>query len=338
MRHASSLTIWPMSAPQPTAPAAMLVAPRKFRLVPEVRPEPKAGQILIRIEGCGVCASSLPSWQGRDWFEYPFNPGELGHEGWGIVEAVGADVSSQRVGRRVVTWANGAFASYLNVNPEEALDVPSALAGRPLPVEPLGCAVNIVRRARVESGMPVAVVGIGFLGALLVQLLRAAGCEVHAIARRPFAQALAHRLGAHSVVPFTSPAEVAGRLEAAGHGEFPRVIEAVGLPESLDLASTLVGTGGALVVAGYHQDGPRSINFQEWNWKGIDVINAHERDPAVVRRGMGEAIDALERGDLDLHPLLTHRYGPHQLNQAFADLESRPDGFLKGWIDFTLNP
>jgi len=121
--------------------------------------------------------------------------------------------------------------------------------------------------------------------------------------------------------------------EAGQHG-FPRVIEAAGMASSLEITSSLVGTGGVLIIAGYHQEGSRSINLQDWNWKGIDVINAHERDPAIIRRGMQAAVNAMERGDIDLSPLLTHRYHIDQLAEAYHDLEERPDGFLKGWITF----
>jgi threonine dehydrogenase-like Zn-dependent dehydrogenase len=58
-----------------------------------------------------------------------------------------------------------------------------------------------------------------------------------------------------------------------------RVIEAVGLQWPLDLAGEITGERGRLVIAGYHQDGKREVNMQMWNWRGIDVINAHERDP-----------------------------------------------------------
>ena len=48
--------------------------------------------------------------------------------------------------------------------------------------------------------------------------------------------------------------------------------------------------------------------MQGWNWKGIDVVNAHERDPAVARRGVEEAVGAVASGRLDPAPLYTHRY------------------------------
>jgi hypothetical protein len=53
-----------------------------------------------------------------------------------------------------------------------------------------------------------------------------------------------------------------------------------------DLAGELCAERGRLVIAGYHQDGMRQVNVQLWNWRGIDVINAHERDPQAYVDGM----------------------------------------------------
>ena len=57
----------------------------------------------------------------------------------------------------------------------------------------LACALNVFRRSGVEPGQTVAVVGVGFLGALLVQLARAAGARVLALSRRPFALQVAEQ-------------------------------------------------------------------------------------------------------------------------------------------------
>jgi threonine dehydrogenase-like Zn-dependent dehydrogenase len=109
-----------------------------------------------------------------------------------------------------------------------------------------------------------------------------------------------------------------------------RVIEAVGRQDTLDLASALVAERGVLVVAGYHQDGPRQVDMQQWNWKGIDVVNAHERDPRAYVRGMREALEAVSSGVLDPLPLLTHRYPLDGLGRALDDAARRPAGFVKG--------
>jgi threonine dehydrogenase-like Zn-dependent dehydrogenase len=112
-----------------------------------------------------------------------------------------------------------------------------------------------------------------------------------------------------------------------------RVIEAVGKQWPLDLAGELVAEGGRLVIAGYHQDGPRQVSMQTWNWKGIDVVNAHERDPAVQLRGLREAVDAVAAGRIDLAPLLTHRYPLDQVGAAIEATRDKPEGFVKAWID-----
>jgi threonine dehydrogenase-like Zn-dependent dehydrogenase len=110
------------------------------------------------------------------------------------------------------------------------------------------------------------------------------------------------------------------------------VIEATGEQWPLDLAAELTRERGRLVIAGYHQGGPRQINMQLWNWRGLDVINAHERDPRIYVAGMREAVDAVARGRLDPAPLYTHTFSLDQIDQAMKMARSRPDGFLKALI------
>jgi len=111
-----------------------------------------------------------------------------------------------------------------------------------------------------------------------------------------------------------------------------RVIEAVGKQWPLDLAGELTGFGGRLIVAGYHQDGPRQVNMQGWNWKGIDVINAHERDPAVQMQGLQEALDAVATGRLDPEPLYSHRFSLEQLGEALDATRDKPGNFVKALV------
>jgi threonine dehydrogenase-like Zn-dependent dehydrogenase len=111
-----------------------------------------------------------------------------------------------------------------------------------------------------------------------------------------------------------------------------RVIEAVGKQWPLDLASELVGFGGKVIVAGYHQDGPRQVNMQTWNWKGIDVINAHERDPAVQMQGLREAVEAVASGRLDPAPLYTHSYPLDRLGEALDATRDKPGNFVKALV------
>ena len=61
------------------------------------------------------------------------------------------------------------------------------------------------------------------------------------------------------------------------------------------LAGDVTGVRGRLVIAGFHQDGPRTVDLQLWNWRGIDVVNAHERAPAVALDGIRQAAARLGR-------------------------------------------
>jgi threonine dehydrogenase-like Zn-dependent dehydrogenase len=277
-----------------TMSAAVVRGPRRAQAERAALPEPGAGELLLRIEGCGVCASSLPLWEGRPWFDYPLPPGAPGHEAWGRTDD----------GARVAFLASCGFAEWAAVDAATVVALPPELDGVPFPGEALGCAVNVFRRADVRGGQTVAIVGMGFLGRALAQLCTGVGAEVVEVRRG---------------------ADVAGV-------EVERVIETGGVQETLDVASRLVATGGRLTIAGFHQDGPRQVDMQSWNWRGIDVANAHERDQAVVVEGMREAVRLAAAGALEVERLVTHRFPLGRLGDAFEAARTRPAGFVKAWV------
>jgi threonine dehydrogenase-like Zn-dependent dehydrogenase len=313
--------------------AGVIAGPGQAVLASTARPEPGPGQVLLRLEGSGVCASSLPLWEGRSWFEYPQAPGAPGHEGWGRIESVGAGVAGLHVGDRVAALTYRAHAEYDIAEAAAVVPLPPSLDGVPMPGEPLGCAVNIFRRSGIESGQTVAIVGIGFLGALLTQLAAHAGARVIAISRRPFSLEIARAAGAHETVVMDDHWRVLEEVKRLTDGRWcERVIEAVGLQWPLDLAGEITGERGRLVIAGYHQDGPRQVNMQQWNWRGIDVVNAHERDPQRYVEGIRTAVDLMAAGVLDPAPLFTHRFPLDRLGEALELTRQRPDGFMKALV------
>lgn len=293
-----------------TMSAAVVGAPGRIRIKRPPVPEPESGELLIRLDGCGVCASDLPLWEGRSWFEYPLQPGAPGHEGWGV--EVGT-------GQRVALLSHRAYAEYEAVSKDLVVPLPAELDGVAFPGEALGCALNVFSRSGVRAGNTVAVVGTGFLGLLLVQLCVGAGAKTVAFSRRAPALELARSFGAEA------PAEP--REESCDV-----VIEAAGVQETLDLAARLARVRGRLVIAGYHQDGPRGVDMQLWNWRGLDVVNAHERDPAVYLEGMRAAVAAVAAGRLDPRPLYTHLLPLERLGEAFELVRSRPEGFVKALV------
>ncbi len=313
--------------------AAVLAGPGRVRLDEVARPVPWAGQVRVRMEGCGVCASNLTPWAGPEWMRFPTEPGALGHEGWGVVDALGDGVEGLAVGDRVAALAYKSYAEYDLADADAVVPLPDALAGRPFPGEPLGCAMNIFRRSGIEAGQTVAIVGVGFLGAILTRLATDAGARVIAVSRRPFSLDVARDMGAAEAIPMEDHNAVIGQVkELTGSAFCDRVIEAVGKQWPLDLAAELTRERGRLVVAGYHQDGPRQVNMWLWNWRGLDVVNAHERDPKIYLQGMREAVDAVASGRLDPGPLYTHRFPLGQLGDALDATRDRPDGFLKALV------
>ena len=316
-----------------TMRAAIIAGPRRSEVEHLTIPEPGPGEVRIRLEGCGVCGSSLPLWEGRSWFQYPAEPGSPGHEGWGVVDAIGAGVTEVQAGDRVAALSYRAYAEYDIAAATAVVPLPENLAGRFFPGEPLGCAINIFRRSDIRAGQTVVIIGIGFLGALLTRLATRAGARVIAISRRPFALDLAREFGADIAMPLDDHNRIVGYVRQLTGGEgAERVIEAVGSQWPLDLATDLTRVRGRLVIAGYHQDGPRQVNMQLWNWRGLDVINAHERDPAVYVEGIRGAVEAISSGVLNPSRLYTHTFHLDQLDEAFEIMRERPDGFLKGLV------
>lgn len=298
-------------------------------------PTPGPGEVLIRMEGCGLCASNIPPFEGRDWFNYPLEKGGLGHEGWGIIEKVGKDVKVVKAGDRVSALSYHAFAEF-DVAPEsQVVKLPDSMRHIHFPGEPLGCAMNIFGRSEIKKGQQVAIIGIGFLGGLLIQLAKDAGAEVIAISRRKTSLEMSETLGADHVIPLDDHYRIIEKVKEITRGRFcDRVIEATGKQWPLDLAGELTGIRKKLIIAGYHQDGARQVNMQLWNWRGIDVINAHERDPQKYIEGITDAIKASEQNVLNPLPLFTHTFSFDNIQEAFETHLQKPEGFIKSLILF----
>jgi len=317
-----------------TMRAAQITEPKQVTVVECEIPAPAANQVLVKVEGCGVCGSNLPVWEGRDWFSYPLHPGNPGHEGWGHIVALGEEVADDLVvGDRVAMLSYNAFAEFDFADASSVVKLPPKLNGQPFPGEPLACALNVFARSNISAGQTVAIIGIGFLGALLTALAAKAGARIIAITRRPFGLDVARQYGAEHLIPMDDYWRIMEQVKTLTGGEgCDCVIEAVGAQWPLDLAAELTRVRGRLIIAGYHQDGPRQVNMQLWNWRGLDVINAHERDPHIYTAGLRAAVQAVVSGNLDPTLLYTNCYPLEQIDQAFVALQQRPDGFLKALI------
>ncbi|MDT0689008.1 zinc-binding dehydrogenase [Salegentibacter sp. F188] len=316
--------------------SAVIESPGKVVAKESEIPEPGKEEVRIKLQGSGVCASNIPVWEGRDWFDYPVEKGNPGHEGWGIVDAVGEDVKGFAVGERVTGLTYNAYATYDIAKPENLVKLPDFLDDKPFPGEPLGCAMNIFSRADIQSGHTVAIVGCGFLGLLLIQLAKSKGAKVIAISRRQFSLDAAKEAGADEIVKMDDHYQIIERVKELTKGNFcERVIEATGKEWPLNLSIELTGERGKLIVAGFHQDGMRNVNVQMLNWRGIDMISAHERDSQKYVDGIKAAIVAIQKNELDPFPFFTHMFLLDEMENAYKNLTERPDGFIKALI---MNP
>jgi propanol-preferring alcohol dehydrogenase len=223
-------------------------------------PTPGPGQILVKTEACGVCHTDLHAANG-DWPVKPTLPFIPGHEGIGIVVALGAGVTSVREGERVgVPWLfsacghcehclaawetvcgaaefggytkNGGFAEYILADPNYVAHIPAGLSA--IDAAPIICAgvtsYKGIKETGAKPGEWIVISGAGGLGHLAIQYARAMGLRVCAVDIDDGKLAHAMRLGAEFVVNANSNDPVGRLREATGGGAHGVLITAPSLP------------------------------------------------------------------------------------------------------------
>lgn len=221
-------------------------------------PEPRAGEVLVHIEACGICGSDLTS------YKLGLFAGVLGHEVAARVDGTGelvtidpklpcgtcADCAGGHENRCLATLTGesfrpGGFAE-LAVAPESILSrvppgVPAEVAAL---TEPLSVAVHAVNQAQLEPGETVLVSGLGSIGLLAVVALRAAGAgRILAVEPSAERRELGGLLGVAESA--ASAGEALRRFDRV-----PVVVECSGRPEALGRAIELTDAGGRIVLAG----------------------------------------------------------------------------------------
>lgn len=302
---------------------ARLVAPRRSEITSAEAASQAAGEVVARVLACGVCASELHAWEGP----IPAYPVAMGHEPVGIVLETGSAVTRVAVGDRVTGRAGPAFADYLVTNQDDLIVVPPGLGLDDSLGEPLGCVVEGLRRTRIGSGDRIALVGAGYMGLLTLELLATDGARgIVAIDPRPDARSAALELGAgEAFAPGDAPID-------AQAGAFDVAIEATGTQAGLDAATDLVREHGVLSILGFHQGGRRSVDMETWNWKSIDVVNAHVRRRDLLNEAIRHGLELVALGRIRPGRLLTHRFPLEGLDDAFGALASKPPGFIKAIV------
>jgi threonine dehydrogenase-like Zn-dependent dehydrogenase len=335
--------------------AGLLEASEEFVVKEIPVPEPGVDEVLIRVHACGVCMSEVSKWklgpydstrpdypQVLNVLNWDFSkkrrnkrryPAFWGHEMSGEIVELGKGVSHLKPGMRVTGFGSRGFAEYCLLPAHYTLPLDDEIHYSHAIGEPIGCAYNSTQRAGVKSGDSVVLVGCGFMGLLTLQMVRLANPRIIvALDIRDDALAVARQTGADAVINIAQEDVIRRLEEILGPQGADVSIEVVGKQESLDLASRVLAVRGRLVIVGFHQGGPRTVDMEYWNWKGLDIVNAQERDPQIYFDGLSSGMRLLEDNKLRMEPLITHLFPLERLDDAFHQAVVKPEGFIKAVI------
>ncbi|MBI4978212.1 MAG: zinc-binding dehydrogenase [Spirochaetes bacterium] len=316
---------------------AAMLSNNGFTMTDIEKVKPADGEVLVRSLGNGICEGDVFKYREALAGAPVDTTVPLGHEGSGIIEAVGHGVSGYKPGDRV-TALGGAYADYFACPASalvklETIDPVMALG------EPLACCVHAASRFGISYGDRVAVIGSGFMGLMCLQLaqLRGAGYTA-AFDVIPWRLSAAKEFGADDAFNSNDfkPTDTFNADSVARElGEFDVVIEATGVPGAVTLATDLVKQHGTLVLVGYHQsnDGMRSVNMKTWNFKAITVVNGHVRRSDEKYTAMAQAMKLLAAKRIRLDGLITN-YPFESVSSAFTDLVNRKEGLFKANLVF----
>jgi len=305
-------------------------------------PEPKAGEVVMRVAACGLCHTDLHYLDhGVPTFKPP--PIILGHEAAGTVARLGPGVTGLKEGDRVLApsvWVcggcrfcragrenlcaelvmpgnhvDGAFAEFVAVPAKELVSLPPSI-----PLE-RACVIAdavstpyhaVKRRGRVMAGDTVAVVGCGGVGLNVVQCAALAGATVIAVDLNDARLELAKRLGARFAINPRMTERVDKEIRKLTDGGVDVAFEVIGTPKTIDLAFNLIRKGGRLVVIGFSHD-PVPINAGKLMFYELEVMGS-------LGCGAGEypeIVQLVESGRITLEPIVSGTIPLDAINDGF---------------------
>jgi 2-desacetyl-2-hydroxyethyl bacteriochlorophyllide A dehydrogenase len=318
--------------------AIVLDRPGSFRVAEVPDPTPGEGQIVVKVDACGVCGTDIHIMDGEfPPTPYPITPG---HEFAGTVVAVADDVKMDLpVGTKVAVdpslycgycrrcrsgrdnlcenWAaigdtvDGAFAEYVAVPAVNAHRLPDGVDGQlGAMVEPLACAVHGLRRLGPLFGDSVVLSGAGTMGLLLLQLLVHSGSgPVTVIDRVADRLAVARKLGAAATV--SSLKELDGE-------HFEIAVDATGVPAVIDGVAGLLDRGGRLLVFGV-SPAEASISLSPFHVYNDEITVTGSM---AILRSFAPAVALIGSGAIDPRPLLSPPLPLEEFGEALHRVRS----------------
>ncbi len=267
----------------------------------------------------------------------------LGYSCAGEVISVADGVHEFRAGDRVAC-AGGTYANHAEINfvPRNlAVRIPPQVSSAAASLTTIGAiAMQGVRQAEAGIGETVAVIGAGLVGVLTIQILRAAGCRVVAIDLSPQRVKQAAEHGAHLAVAADDPTLASSIKEFSRYGVDAAILTAAtDSAEPAEMAARILRDRGRIIVVGMVGMGVSRNNMYmkelsltlsrsygpgrydpQYEEGGIDYPLGYVR--WTERRNMEAFLDLLAAGQIDVTPLLEHRYPIEEGAKAFADLKN----------------
>lgn len=283
-----------------------------------------------------LCASDIYSLRYAPATSYPRLPGNSGHEMVGVVEALDGEHPTVKEGDLALTIApeQAAMAEYYLAPFKNLLPVPEGVPPEHLvQAQQLGTVIYSCKQLPNLIGADVAVIGQGTAGLWFDLMLKRLG------ARRIIGVDLqAHRLavskfyGATDTVHNKSmdAAETVAAVKEILHGRQPDVvIEAAGETASINLAIELVRESGFLLQFGVPHEQSFVVNYSQLFRKCLHLkANVYAwREPGYT--STLAALDMIAAGEVDVRPILTHRFPFEQVLEAYELQDTRDEGNIK---------
>jgi propanol-preferring alcohol dehydrogenase len=308
-------------------------------------PTPGAGEVLIKVAGCGVCHTDLHYIDhGVSTFKKP--PLVLGHEISGTVAGLGAGVSQWKESARVLLPAvygcgqcamcrtgrenicekmvmfgnnvDGGYAEYLLAPAKDIIALPDEL---PL-VESsiIADAVTtpyhaVVNRGQVKPGDSVVVIGCGGIGLNLVQVAAAVGAKVIAIDVIDSKLEWAKKLGAQATINAKAVERVDKEVRKLTGGGADIGFEAIGNPTTQAQAFSCIRTGGRFVVVGF-TDKPMMLDTGRVMYREMEIIGSLGCRAVDYPR----VLELARQGKIKVKELVTAQFALNDINAAFDTL------------------
>ncbi len=308
-------------------------------------PEPKAGEILVKVAGCGVCHTDLHFIDhGVPTFKKP--PLVLGHEASGLVAAVGAGVTHWKEGDRLLLPAvygcghcrmcrlgrenvcdnmvffgssvDGAYAEYILAPASAAIPLPGEIPlieGAIIADATTTPFHAVVNRGQVKPGDAVVVFGCGGIGLNCVQIAAAVGGQVIAVDIAEHKLEWAMKLGAMATVNPQAVERLDKELRRLTGGGADVAFECIGNPATQEQAFNAVRTGGRFVVVG-SSDKPMTLNTGKVMFREIEIVGSLGCRVVDYPR----VLELARQGRIKVAELVTAKFPLDQINAAFDTL------------------